>query len=287
MDRSRKLVPSPTIFVINLDRSQDRLSTFMKSFGADFSIHRIQAYDGKMLTKYDDIFIPPYTHSGEIPEIACSYSHIKAVQTAYRMGLQGALIMEDDSMDNVHHFWPSYTEENKVHKNFHIRNIIANCPKNTELLSLATVNTSHWNTLLKCEVGYKSLDQNCWGASCYYITRLGMEKVVNNYCTQDSKMNLNKRTKKVRRYRSDNEIIYGILSNKYIYTRPIFHVDAKDSLIHPHHVPIFARSKTFLQTKIQPRKDTCIRSKSKEESTVQYSANDKSLHTEHDVSFFM
>ena len=55
-------------------------------------ITRIEAYDGNILNKYNDIVIPNNTNAS-IYEIGCTFSHIKAIITAYNNNDDGAIIL--------------------------------------------------------------------------------------------------------------------------------------------------------------------------------------------------
>jgi GR25 family glycosyltransferase involved in LPS biosynthesis len=79
-------------YYINLNRAPDRRLKMENMYS---NLIRIEAYDGKCLNKYTDIVIPTNTYATAY-ELGCSFSHIKAIITAYLNGDDGAIIMEDD-----------------------------------------------------------------------------------------------------------------------------------------------------------------------------------------------
>ncbi|MBX9742781.1 MAG: glycosyltransferase family 25 protein [Chthoniobacterales bacterium] len=89
-------------YVINLDRAHERWAFVEESFATTHLIvHRIPAIDGRTLT-----LASPDFHAkkfqllhGRLPniyELACSLSHLKALQTFLESGQEHALICEDD-----------------------------------------------------------------------------------------------------------------------------------------------------------------------------------------------
>jgi len=81
------------IYYINLNRSTDRntmlLNTF-KEYGIT-NYKRVEAIDGTL-----ENFKDKYTSECSNKEIACSLSHIKAIENAYNDNCNYAIIMEDD-----------------------------------------------------------------------------------------------------------------------------------------------------------------------------------------------
>lgn len=96
--------PSYKVFVINLDRSPERLEQMamqLKNIGLDFE--RISAVDGNAQT---DEFLNKYYSSKlnrkkyyaplKKAEIGCYISHLKACEKIVRDNLDYAIILEDD-----------------------------------------------------------------------------------------------------------------------------------------------------------------------------------------------
>ena len=88
-------------YFINLDRANERRTIMEKMYP---NITRIPAYDGKKLYKYKDIVIPKNT-TANLSELGCTFSHIKAIITAYNNNESGVLIMEDDIDDTFKSKW--------------------------------------------------------------------------------------------------------------------------------------------------------------------------------------
>lgn len=91
------------IFVINLERSKDRLDRVTSLFEAEnISFERIDAIDGKTEKKlvnqhrYSRIPMHKWFRPLTDGEIACALSHLKAYQEIIDQDLDYALILEDD-----------------------------------------------------------------------------------------------------------------------------------------------------------------------------------------------
>lgn len=86
---SHKKIP---LFVINLDRRQDRLSKMAEAAeSGSFELHRVRAIDGRSAT---------FTHSGDYvstTEDACWRSHQLAYSAFLNTGAAYAVILEDDA----------------------------------------------------------------------------------------------------------------------------------------------------------------------------------------------
>ena len=93
--------PQPIVFFVNLDRSTDRLSKFLKlngCFAAD--LRRVSAVEGKNVQR------PPVDNEGyalrnsvatpRAGEIGCYLSHLKAYEALLATDHEWAIIMEDD-----------------------------------------------------------------------------------------------------------------------------------------------------------------------------------------------
>ena len=92
----------PKVYVLNLDRSPERLNDFMQSFApTGLQIVRIAAVDGNELTlphhDYDEhryrLYHGKQTSMGVI---GCYFSHIKALRSFLESDAETALICEDD-----------------------------------------------------------------------------------------------------------------------------------------------------------------------------------------------
>ena len=95
------------IYYINLNRSLNRKKYMEETYN---NINRIEAYDGNDLNQYKDIVLPTKTNSS-IYELACSFSHIKAIISAYNNNEDEVLIMEDDTRNDYKSKWVKSIEE--------------------------------------------------------------------------------------------------------------------------------------------------------------------------------
>jgi len=94
---------SPKVYVINLDRSPERLQTFIQSFGSTgLEIVRVSAVDGSELAlphpDYDDRRYRLYQgrRVTSMGIIGCYFSHINALRQFLESDEETALICEDD-----------------------------------------------------------------------------------------------------------------------------------------------------------------------------------------------
>lgn len=97
--------PSPKVvsYIINLDRSTDRLAFIAPQVQAvGYPVHRLSAVDGLTLTteKLTDVLAPHFYHYtghyADLGTIGCSMSHIQAWQLLVASDADYALIFEDD-----------------------------------------------------------------------------------------------------------------------------------------------------------------------------------------------
>ncbi|MCO6497583.1 MAG: glycosyltransferase family 25 protein [Chitinophagaceae bacterium] len=86
------------IYLINLDRSPDRLSRMRDEFGRNgiTDFERIAAVDGKVLTRDSYIAKDKFKRRLVAGEFACYLSHIKVLQQFLKEDQQFAVILEDD-----------------------------------------------------------------------------------------------------------------------------------------------------------------------------------------------
>lgn len=89
------------IYVVNLDRDQDRLARFARTMNnAGLSFTRISAVDGRQLVKEDlvreNVITPRFSELATYGEIGCALSHRAVWQAASKRGKPYVLIFEDD-----------------------------------------------------------------------------------------------------------------------------------------------------------------------------------------------
>lgn len=220
------------LFVINLDRSKDRLENFKKSF-KNYKINRISAIDGKDLTIYEDkVKIPDYIPRSLLPiynyenwkyYYASGCSHIYAIYQAYLLKKEGVIICEDDLRNEFEEKW-----------NNSLDNIINNMPKDCECLTLFSANEIITEKMINMNIEYTPLiynlngDRDNWhtSACCYFINKSGMEKIVNQYI-KNNKVDL---TFTQDLLIADFQLLYPLM-NTYHYTKPLFIDECSGSFI--------------------------------------------------------
>ncbi|CAO5677964.1 MAG: hypothetical protein HEEMFOPI_01205 [Holosporales bacterium] len=105
-DDEHKKYEGVGVYVINLDRSKERLEYIMPNLlKLGLPVHRISAVDGKKLSQKDldekvDFFAYKTYHRPETVGpgvVACSMSHIKAWETFLKSDFEFAIVFEDDA----------------------------------------------------------------------------------------------------------------------------------------------------------------------------------------------
>jgi GR25 family glycosyltransferase involved in LPS biosynthesis len=161
-------------YYINMERSPDRQAFMEKYFD---KITRIQAYDGRLLKAYTDLFLPSDISRTRfrptISQLGCSFSHINMIKTAYDAGHKEALFFEDD-------MWPKYITRWKLT----IDQIIAQKPKDAQCLQFYCNNGKCLAQMIQDQSLFSLWQPNRWGAAAYYINRAGMKKLMNMYVNE-------------------------------------------------------------------------------------------------------
>ncbi len=88
-------------YYINLNRSESRRKIMEGKYS---ELTRIEAFDGKRITSYDNIVIPDKTRSTNL-ELGCAFSHLKAIITAYQNNEDEVIILEDDIYPDYQNQW--------------------------------------------------------------------------------------------------------------------------------------------------------------------------------------
>ena len=214
-------------YMINLDRAVKRREA-MKSHYDENNLIRIPAYDGKHLETYPDIrYLNDEFYREQIirridnpalcrveNEAACSLSHIKAIVSAYFRGEEGAIIIEDDILNKFHRKWP-----------IKLREIISNTPSDCDVLYLHEINETVNREMISRKELISRKHADHYSNGCYYITRNGMEKIVNKYFV-DKTIDIAQDNKRIV---ADINLFDGM--NQYQYTKPLFNSSAVDSFI--------------------------------------------------------
>jgi len=204
------------IYYINLDRSFDRRSVMESMYPW---INRIEAYDGKVLKKYNDIVIPSKT-TATMSELGCTFSHIKAIITAYMNGDDGAIIMEDDIYDTYKSKWTKS-----------INDIVLNAPSDADCVILHCVNGSEVASMLTMDSDYSKWNLARWSCGAYYINKNGMRKIYDVYFKNGEIKLVNTNT------HQPEPAIYTYI-NSYNYTKPLFIHQTLESTLHPSHLKL-------------------------------------------------
>ena len=207
------------IYYINLERSTERNLRMCETFGR---LKRIDAYDGTILDSYSDIYIQPeLRHQQSNYVCACSFSHIKAIITAYNDMKDEVIIMEDD----IHVSYKSLWRET-------LSDIVYNAPTNTMCIQLSCSNPTHiLNNIvngkhyIKWDVKHKS-----YSAGAYYINRQGMKVIYDTYYNSSSSR-IELLSSNVSNVYADGDIIYPKI-NTCLYYLPLFDFQVSNSTIH-------------------------------------------------------
>ena len=220
------------LYVINLDRSTQRLRDFQESF-KNYNVKRICAFDGSKLDSYNNIKLPSivrmpipfYDNSNYKNCYGCSLSHIQAIYEAYKLNKEGIIICEDDMLNLYENKW-----------NNNLDNIIKNRPKNCECLTLFCVNEIITEKMINFKENYVPLifnkegDRNNWytGASFYFLDNNGIKKIVEKYI-KNNKIDFSFTDELMI---PDYNLIYTIV-NTFHYTKPLFIDSYEESYCNP------------------------------------------------------
>ncbi len=173
-------VPKPPfklpIYYINLDRSPDRREN-MESQLREFNLKatRIKAIDGKNNQGNIQQGIMDGVHyQNDFPkmtfgEIACTLSHLKAINQAYQDKHKYAIIMEDDVSFEFIPFWPTHI----------IQKLVEQASPSTGIIQLSWFGGNgkcDYRKTFKCQS--LKLGTYCWSTVSYIITRKGMVDIL-------------------------------------------------------------------------------------------------------------
>lgn len=165
--------PIPILY-INLVRSQDRNAHIQKEltkYHANFK--RIVAVDANVHSSkpeyesYDGVKCIPNPRLS-LRQVACTLSHVKAVEYAYHANYEYVLILEDDVSFDFVQYWPTHT----------IARLILDAPSDTGIIQLAWVNLHGPRCRPTGKIQITPYNKHCWSCAAYIVTRLGMEDVL-------------------------------------------------------------------------------------------------------------
>jgi GR25 family glycosyltransferase involved in LPS biosynthesis len=189
-------------YYINLERCPERKQFMEKSYD---NIIRIEAYDGKKLSSYDDILTPKSCIENP-GQLACSLSHIKAIIHAYKNTDKNALILEDDTSNKYASKWKKSIEE-----------VIKGAPSDCECIQFFCSNIYSIKYMYEQNTDYYKWNSLNWSTGCYYINRKGMKKI-HDLFYKKGKINLGI---KLHNYVADDGALYNNMIT-YTYTKPMF-----------------------------------------------------------------
>jgi len=162
----------PKVYVLNLDRSPERLNDFMRSFDSTgLEIVRVPGVDGSELTlphpDYDErkyrLYHGKQTSMGEI---GCYFSHIKALRQFLESDEETALLCEDDVSAKPD--LPQVLEEVLTFK------------KHWDLLRLNCLHVPTHVPVRKLNLEYRLSVPVYWagGTGAYLVNRKAAEKII-------------------------------------------------------------------------------------------------------------
>ena len=196
-------------YYINLDRATSRRSLMEVQYQ---NLTRIEAVDGNTLEGNE--YMSKY-------EIACVWSHIKAIQTAYDNGLDEVLILEDDIYIDYVDKWSKT-----------IRSIIDSAPLDMECIQFHCSNPVNLYTMIKTNSDFIPWNQLSWSTGCYYLNRKGMSRIL----SLEINSLLNKLFDDTIEGRHTADFVLYKYLNCYTYTNLLFNHQVSESIIHPSHL---------------------------------------------------
>lgn len=166
------------ILYINLNRAIDRKNKIEKVFKENnLNYMRIEAIDGNCLN-HTELKKQYKYRKMTTNEIACTLSHIKAIQHAWNNNYNEVIIMEDDC-----------SFEYIQYKSTSIKNL-TNINIDWEIIQLGIIcDENIYNSFIEM-FSKNKLIKSCYyslGAVAYLINRKGMEKIL-NYFSQTKKL---------------------------------------------------------------------------------------------------
>lgn len=167
-----KFVINIPIYWINLSRSIKRKEKIMEKIEKMniYQNKRIDAIDGKNLSYYNfDIPIKYFLHTSN-NELACTFSHLKAIFTAYYNKEKYVIVCEDDICFELLNY-----------SKYSFNSLIAKAPKDWEIIQLSTSNIKQLNILLKLKDDFVKWNSSNWGSYSYLLNRKGMTKIVEKF----------------------------------------------------------------------------------------------------------
>jgi len=224
MSRTKNIFTQTTIpiYWINLDSTNERRMRTMHRLH-DYQNTRVSAYNTtnalrKIIhSQISHVGVNFYANTGNISmpkkrrehfysykELACTLSHIKAIQKAYNAGHNMVIVTEDDVVF-LPRFWSI------------IGIFIETAPANWDILQLYTTHLRALKHVCNLNDPWIIWKPYLWGAQGYIINRKGMQKIL-SHLTFDNKVVV-----------ADEFIYHGV--NTYMTTYPQIAITGSPSLI--------------------------------------------------------
>jgi mannosyltransferase OCH1-like enzyme/GR25 family glycosyltransferase involved in LPS biosynthesis len=228
------------IYYINLKKSTERNSHMINTYKR---ITRIDAYNGKTLNLYDNIYIDDKLIKTCKPnELGCSLSHISAILQAYDDNKDEVLIMEDDMYISYKYLWKK-----------DIQTIINNSPKDKQCIQLHLIHPTYvYNNIVNNKDYAESRSDVITvngtvapfpGTGCYYINRKGMEIIRKIYLKNNKIVLKSDYCDGI----ADSDVIYTKMKT-YSYCKPLFDHQIQNSIIHMDHLLAHAGSLNLIES---------------------------------------
>ena len=149
-------------------------------------------------------------------EVACTLSHLKAINLAYQSGDETALILEDDVIvsEKFAQYWDDYS---------------ASAPKDWEVLQFYVNNKYIQAHLSNIADGWVRWFPDHWGTTAYIINRQGMEAILNKAVDNELMEKGDIRFLKSGMILADELIYYHAVT--YTATYPLMKIQPSNSLV--------------------------------------------------------
>jgi len=149
-------------------------------------------------------------------EVACTLSHLKAINLAYQSGDETALILEDDVIvsEKFAQYWDDYS---------------ASAPKDWEVLQFYVNNEYIQTHLSNIADGWVRWFPDHWGTTAYIINRQGMEAILNKAVDNELMEKGDIRFLKSGMILADELIYYHAVT--YTATYPLMKIQPSNSLV--------------------------------------------------------
>jgi GR25 family glycosyltransferase involved in LPS biosynthesis len=209
LENPKKINTNIPIYYINLERSKERRE-FMEneSNRCGVTINRVDAIDGSKLesTKEGKIEINgrkikyKYSGSRNTNEIACTLSHMRAIDTLYNTGKEYGLIMEDDVSFSMLPFQTDTFED-----------VISRSPVGWDIIKL----NGTFNIPSVIEYFDETKYFKTFSAAAYIINRKGMENILRQI-DSDNVITLSSNN-----FDALADIYLYSFNQTYLYTKPM------------------------------------------------------------------